>query len=132
MWVFILHNPYLISEQWYFYSIIMIILGYFYNKWIFPWNWSLQYAFLFQVKREDMAPKVQYATLYLIFIGAAYLFSYTKIALFLMGLHYASEAIFHAGRLLSYSDKNEIARPLYRLHDILFVLARLGSISLGK
>merc|ERR1712241_1574766 len=45
------------------------------------------------------------------------------------GLHYASEAIFHAGRLLSYSDK--IARPLYRIHDILFVLARLGSISLA-
>jgi len=84
-----------------------------------------------KVKREDMAPKIQYATLYLIFIGAAYLFSYTKIALFLMVLHYAVEAIFHAGRLLSYADKTEIARPLYRIHDALFILARLGSITLA-
>ena len=79
-----------------------------------------------KVKREDMAPKIQYATLYLIFIGAAYLFSYTKIALFLMVLHYAVEAIFHAGNLdlcstysvshLVVNMKLLLLRGIFRLH----------------
>ena len=41
------------------------------------------------------------------------------------------EELFQACRLLSYGDKEQIARPLYRLHDLFFVLARLGSISLA-
>ena len=46
-------------------------------------------------------------------------------------LQYVVEALFHACRLLSYGDKQHVARPLYRLHDLLFLLARLGSISLA-
>lgn len=129
----ILSNNFSIKQIWedYPHTNMTFMFKFFYIVQISYWLHVYPELYFQKVKREDMAPKVQYATLYLIFIGAAYLFSYTKIALFLMGLHYASEAIFHAGRLLSYSDKNEIARPLYRLHDILFVLARLGSISLA-
>jgi len=84
-----------------------------------------------KVKREDMPARIQYASLYLAFIVGAYLFSYTRVGLCLLVLQYLPEAVFHASRLLSYADKPEIARPLYRIHDILFVLARLGSISLA-
>ena len=38
---------------------------------------------------------------------------------------------FHFSRLLSYAEKTDIARPLYRFHDVLFVLSRLGSITLA-
>ncbi len=34
-------------------------------------------------------------------------------------------------RILSYADRAHLARPLYRIHDLTFVLARLGSISLA-
>ena len=44
---------------------------------------------------------------------------------------YIFEALFQACRLLSYGEKPHSARPLYRLHDLIFVLARLGSISLA-
>jgi translocating chain-associated membrane protein 1 len=84
-----------------------------------------------KVKREDMGARVQYATLYLAFIIGAYVFCFTRVALCLLLLQYVVEALFHACRLLSYSEKSEIARPLYRLHDLTFVLARLGSISLA-
>jgi len=84
-----------------------------------------------KVKREDMPARIQYACLYIFFIGAAYLFSYTRLALCLLVLQYLVEAVFHACRLLSYAEKLEVARPLYRVHDFLFVLARLGSISLA-
>ena len=78
-----------------------------------------------------MGPRVQYAALYLGFIGAAYLFNYTRVALTLLMLQYTVEAVFHGCRLLSYAEKSEIARPLYHLHEILFVLARLASITLA-
>ena len=51
---------------------------------------------LLQVKQEDMPPRIQYATLYLLFIGGAYLFSYTRVALCLLVLQYFTETIFHA------------------------------------
>ena len=46
-----------------------------------------------------------------------------------MVLHYAAEAVFHACRLLSYSDKGMVARPLYHVHEALFVLVRLATIT---
>lgn len=84
-----------------------------------------------KVKREDMPARIQYASLYFVFILGAYVFSYTRVALCLLILQYAVESIFHASRLLSYADKTDIANPLYKLHDVCFVLARLGSISLA-
>lgn len=84
-----------------------------------------------KVKQEDMPPRIQYATLYLLFIGGAYFFSYTRVALCLLVLQYFTETVFHTSRLLSYAEKTDIARPLYRLHDVLFVLSRLGSITLA-
>lgn len=84
-----------------------------------------------KVKREDMGARIQYASLYLAFICGAYVLSYTRVGLCLLVLQYLPEAIFHTCRLLSYADKVDIARPLYRVHDIFFVLARLGSISLA-
>jgi len=84
-----------------------------------------------KVKQEDMPPRIQYATLYLLFIGGAYFFSYTRVALCLLVLQYFTETVFHTSRLLSYAEKTDIARPLYRFHDVLFVLSRLGSITLA-
>ena len=78
-----------------------------------------------------MGSRIQYASLYLAFIVGAYVFSYTRLGLCLMILQYVAEAVFHLCRLLAYTDKVDIARPLYKVHDALFVLARLGSISLA-
>jgi len=84
-----------------------------------------------KIKREDMGARIEYASLYLGFIVSAYLFNYTRIALVLIVLQYVAEAVFHACRLLSYSDKQGVARPLYHVHEILFVLARLGTITVA-
>lgn len=84
-----------------------------------------------KVKREDMPFRIQYASLYLIFITGAYMLSFTRVALYLMILQFMAESLFHACRLLSYAEKADIAKPLYRFHDTYFVLARLGSITLA-
>jgi len=48
-----------------------------------------------KTKKEEMPEKIQYAVLYLVFIGAAYAFRFTRLALVLLVIHYLSEAVFH-------------------------------------
>jgi len=84
-----------------------------------------------KTKKEDMAPKIQYACLYLVFILGAYIASFTRVALYLLFVHYLAEAVFHTCRILAYADKSAIASKLFKLGDLLFVLARLSSVILA-
>ena len=108
-------------------------------------------SWFYQVKRDDWAPKIQYACLYLAFILAAYVTSFTRVALFLLlvsnkiiyatmanlnnvhsfQVHYISEAVFHTCRILAYLDKTAIASKLFKLGDALFVVARLSSVTMS-
>merc|ERR1712051_370070 len=46
-----------------------------------------------KTKKEEMGEKIQYAVLYPVFIGAAYAFRFTRLALVLLVIHYLSEAV---------------------------------------
>jgi len=81
-----------------------------------------------KTKREDMSSKIQYATLYLIFITAAYMFRFTRLSLVLLVVHYLAESVFHTCRILAYAEKTSISNKLFKLGDLLFVLARLSSV----
>merc|ERR1711997_841704 len=83
-----------------------------------------------KTKKEDIPPKIQYATLYLIFITAAYMFKFTRLSLVLLVVHYLAEVVFHTCRILAYAEKTSISSKLYKLGDLLFVLARLSSVIL--
>merc|ERR1711942_178839 len=74
-----------------------------------------------KTKKEDMPPKIQYATLYLIFITASYFLRFTRLALVLLVIHYLSEALFHVCRILAYSEKTSISNKLFKLGDLVFV-----------
>merc|ERR1712223_1038017 len=54
-----------------------------------------------KTKKEEMPEKIQYAVLYLVFIGAAYAFRFTRLALVLLVIHYLSEAVFVLARFSS-------------------------------
>merc|ERR1711962_561868 len=84
-----------------------------------------------KTKKEDMAPKIQYACLYLVFILGAYIASFTRVALYLLFVHYLAEAVFHTCRILAYAEKTAIASKLFKLGDLMFVLARLSSVILA-
>merc|ERR1719245_426983 len=84
-----------------------------------------------KVKKEDMPPKIQYAVLYLAFIVASYVFRFTRLSLVLLVIHYLAEAVFHLCRLLAYAEKTSISSKLFKLGDLLFVLARLSSVILA-
>jgi len=84
-----------------------------------------------KTKKEEMGEKIQYAVLYLVFIGAAYAFRFTRLALVLLVIHYLSEAVFHLCRILAYSEKTSVSNKLFKLNDLLFVLARFASVILS-
>merc|ERR1711970_346869 len=84
-----------------------------------------------KTKKEDMPPKIQYATLYLIFITAAYMFRFTRLSLVLLVVHYLAESVFHTCRILSYAERTNVSSKLFKLGDLLFVLARLSSVILA-
>merc|ERR1712012_310823 len=126
-------NLFSIRQLWegYPHNQMTFMFKFFYIVQIAYWLHVYPELYFQKVKKEDMPARISYASLYLVFIGAAYMFSYTRVALCLLVLQYFTEAVFHASRLLSYADKGEVARPIYRLHDMLFVLTRLGSIILA-
>merc|ERR1711923_306815 len=84
-----------------------------------------------KVKREEMPAKIQYAVLYLAFIGASYVFRFTRLSLVLLVVHYLAEAVFLICRILAYSEKTSISSKLFKPGDLLFVLARLSSVILS-
>merc|ERR1712088_410256 len=84
-----------------------------------------------KVKREEMPAKIQYAILYLTFIVASYVFRFTRLSLVLLVIHYLAEAVFHLCRLLAYTEKTGVSDKLFKLGDLLFVLARLSSVILA-
>merc|ERR1711870_99902 len=84
-----------------------------------------------KTKKEDVPPKIQYAVLYLAFIVASYVFRFTRLSLVLLVIHYLAEVVFHICRILAYSEKTSISSKLFKLGDLLFVLARLSSVILA-
>jgi len=84
-----------------------------------------------KMKKEEMPAKIQYAVLYLAFIGASYVLRFTRLSLVLLVIHYLAEAVFHLCRLLAYAEKTSISSKLFKLGDLLFVLARLSSVILA-
>merc|ERR1712109_247896 len=69
--------------------------------------------------------------LYLAFIVASYVFRFTRLALVLLVIHYLAETVFHICRILAYSEKTSISSKLFKLGDLLSVLARLSSVILA-
>lgn len=84
-----------------------------------------------KVKKDEMKPRIIYTTLYLTFLSAAYVLNFTRIAICLSVLHYLVESVFHTARLLYFAEKAKAASYGFTVWNVLFVLVRLGSITLS-
>lgn len=81
-----------------------------------------------KTKRDEMPARIQYATLYLFFIGAAYALNFTHVALVLLILRYVEDAVLHMARLLYFAERHSLAYSGFKLWNVLFVVCRLASI----
>jgi len=95
------------------------------------WIHSYPELYFQKIKKDEVWPRLQYITMYLAFIAVGYALTLTRLALLLLVLHYTVEMIFHASRLLYFSEKSDVANFGFRLWNILFVLVRLGTITLS-
>jgi len=84
-----------------------------------------------KVKKDEMKPRIIYTTLYLAFLTAAYVLNFTRIAICLSVMHYLVESVFHTARLLYFAEKAKAASYGFMVWNFLFVLVRLGSITLS-
>ncbi|XP_035660121.1 translocating chain-associated membrane protein 1-like isoform X1 [Branchiostoma floridae] len=84
-----------------------------------------------KVKKDEMPARVQYASLYLVFIGATYALNLTRVGLCCMVIHYFMEALFHVSRMLYYSEKMDFAKTGFSIWAVLFVIARFLTVTLA-
>ena len=66
-----------------------------------------------------------------VFIVAAYVLNFTRVALCLLLVQYLVETLRHVARLLHFAEKPTLAKHAFAVFNALFVVARLLSITLG-
>ncbi|CAI5448995.1 unnamed protein product [Caenorhabditis angaria] len=95
--------------------------------------WLHQFPeFYFQkLKKEEIRQKTVVSIVYTVFITAAYFLNFTRIALVLLILEYSAQVIFHFARLTHYLEKKSISKPVFKAWNVVFVLARIGSVILS-
>lgn len=123
-------NLYNIANLWdgYPHAAMTFMFKFFFLVQISYWLHIFPELYFQKTKKDEMAPKIQYACLYLAFITAAYFLSFTRVTVALLVLHYIAEAVYHASRILAYAEKTNISKKLFKFGDLLFVAARLGSV----
>ncbi|XP_052249522.1 translocating chain-associated membrane protein 1-like isoform X2 [Dreissena polymorpha] len=84
-----------------------------------------------KTKKDEMQGRIQYTVLYLVFILGAYALNFNRVALILLVLHYIVEFVFHLARLVYFAEKTDVANHCFMVFNVLFVLVRLGSITLA-
>ncbi|XP_067950293.1 translocating chain-associated membrane protein 1-like 1 [Watersipora subatra] len=112
----------------------------------FAMEWALKLFYILQIsywvhvfpelyftktKKEDMAAKVEYASLYLLAIIAGYAMHYHKVLLVLLAIHYLVEGTFHVARVFYFLDLQHIAQGGFKLWSYLFVLVRLATVAIA-
>ncbi|KAH9496700.1 Translocating chain-associated membrane protein 1-like 1 [Bulinus truncatus] len=95
--------------------------------------WVHNYPELYfqKVRKEEMSGRLQYTTIYLIFIAAAYFLNFNRVALCALVLHYTVESLYHMALLCHFSEKSDAAKTVFMVFNVLFVLVRLGTITLA-
>lgn len=87
--------------------------------------------YLQRIRKEEISQRAFYVSLYLGSLIGAYLFNITRMTLVLVVLHYAAEATFHLARLLYFRQSNDLHPLVFKIWNVLFVAARLISITLS-
>ncbi|KAK3611558.1 hypothetical protein CHS0354_018074 [Potamilus streckersoni] len=95
------------------------------------WIHSFPELYFQKLKKEEMPARIQYAILYLIFIVASFLLNFTRVALAMLVLHYIVEFVYHSARLVYFAEKTDIANTCFMVFNVLFVIVRLGTITLA-
>lgn len=95
------------------------------------WTHCFPEFYLQRTRKEEISQRGIYVGLYLISFIGAYFFNITRLTLVLVILHYAAEATFHLARLLYFRQSNDSYPLAFKIWNVIFVAARLVSITLS-
>jgi len=84
-----------------------------------------------KVKKDEIKNRSVYTLIYLLYIGAAYAFNFTRVALVMLLVHFASESVYHLTRMVHFAEKHAIAQPAFKFYNTLFVVVRLLTIAIA-
>ncbi|XP_076457217.1 translocating chain-associated membrane protein 1-like 1 isoform X2 [Babylonia areolata] len=112
-------------------SSLPFIVKFFFIIQISYWLHCLPELYFQKVKKEEIPARIQYIALYLVFIVTAFLLNFSRVALCMLVLHYLVEFVFHSARLTYFSDRPDMAAHAFMVFNVLFVLVRLGTITLA-
>lgn len=95
------------------------------------WLHMFPELYFMKARKEEIPEKVTHYALYAVFISCAYSMNFTRIALLLLVVHFIPQAIFHASRIVHCAGKTDIAQYGFMCWSVLFVAARLITMSLA-
>lgn len=103
-------------------------MKFFYLTQLAYWIHALPELYFQKVRKEEIPRQLQYISLYLLHILAAYLLNLTRVGLVLLFLQYLSETGFHLSRLFYFIDDNH--NKLFEMWSVGFVLTRMITLTL--
>ncbi|XP_033121650.1 translocating chain-associated membrane protein 1-like isoform X3 [Anneissia japonica] len=95
------------------------------------WLHTFPEIYFQKVKKEEMSARLRYQLLYSIVIIAGFLLNLTHLTLVCLIIHYFIEMIFHFARLMYFSDKPDLSDPSFIVWAVLFIIARLVTVTLN-
>uniref|UniRef100_A0A3B4DWG0 TLC domain-containing protein n=1 Tax=Pygocentrus nattereri TaxID=42514 RepID=A0A3B4DWG0_PYGNA len=118
------------SNLWenYPHSHLRFQVKFFYLTQLAYWFHALPELYFQKVRKEEIPRRLQYISLYLSHILAAYLLNLTRVGLVLLFLQYLSEMGFHLSRLIYFID--ETHHKMFELWSVGFVLTRMVTLTL--
>lgn len=95
------------------------------------WLHTFPELYFQKVKREDMQPKITTALVYLFVFISLYVLNITRVGLALVFIDYLTSSFHHISRLILFTGKIKLAKTIFRLFNIVFVIGRLLTVSLS-
>uniref|UniRef100_A0A674MFV4 Translocation associated membrane protein 2 n=1 Tax=Takifugu rubripes TaxID=31033 RepID=A0A674MFV4_TAKRU len=101
---------------------------FFYLTQLAYWLHALPELYFQKVRKEEISRQLQYISLYLLHIAAAYLLNMSRLGLVLLFLQYVSELGFHIARLFYFTDENH--QKMFDMWAVSFVFTRMVTLTL--
>jgi len=90
-------------------------------------HWIPETYFL-RMKKDEIPSKLITAGLYFAFVAFAYLTYLSRVSTVLLVLHFVPEIFICLGKLCFFAEKEQVATWLFRVGNLVFILARILSV----
>jgi len=126
-----------LSSLWtgYPYDTLSFSTKFFYIIQFAYWAHIIPELYFQKIKKEDMFSRVKYSVLYLAFISSIYITNFQRIGVVVLLLHYISEFVNHAVKLIDITEKEEDSKKVQfaqNVYNLFFFAVQLLTLILSQ